>query len=111
MSGSVYKFGVVGDDEIMECDSCTYPAPLRTFDSHTEAAMRNGGPLATERRNLCEICAASPVGTHTAYPRQHPEYSTTVVVAYCTNSILDQLGKFADAPVVRVDSVEELEIP
>ena len=110
MSEMVYKFGVVDDDEIVECNSCGYPAPLRTFDSHTEAAMRNSEPLATEPRNLCEICATSPVGTHTAYPRQHPEYTTTVVVAYCTNAVLDQLGKFANAPVVRVDSVDELEI-
>lgn len=48
------------DGEVVQCDSCNYPAPTAEFDA---------GPGAQHpRRMLCDFCCSTMASRHTEYP-------------------------------------------
>ncbi len=114
MKVQIYRFVVneymIGDKkhvEYVECESCRYHAPLRTFHTHTEQTK-----LETVKRHLCELCAGSMCSSMTGYPSQHPEFEQAILTVYCTNALLEKLGKFHGAPVyTTTEKLENMQIP
>jgi predicted Zn-ribbon and HTH transcriptional regulator len=68
-----------------ECESCGYETErLTLYDSH------NGdNPLAW----LCEVCASTYAGNAYHYPRQYENRHIMQQISYCTNLILDTMGR------------------
>lgn len=111
---AVYEWMLDGKQELepVECSSCHYHAPLHTFDGHTEHSMRKGGPMASVKRHLCELCANSQCSNMTGYPSQYADVAQAVLTVYCANAVLEQLGKFKGAPVyTTTDNSDDMEIP
>ena len=86
-----YQFRIEdGGTERIACDCCLYKAPLAEYP-------RRIGDM--ENALLCEVCSGSLIGNDYLY-NYHDKLAITRNIAFCTNSVLDQLGKFKDAEVL-----------
>lgn len=93
------------EDELAECKSCRYPAPLKLYSYPFGHLLYNGGK---KHLPLCEICAGSLISNYTAF---YTAYSSEAVIsassaAFCANAVLDQLGAFDGAPLQTYESLE-----
>ena len=70
---------VVEDGDVMDCESCSFPAPLRTF---------RGYPGKPDKQ-ICKVCAETFIGNHTESNSFDPQLEIFRVIAQATNIVLD----------------------
>jgi hypothetical protein len=77
------------DREPVECESCGYAAPVRTFQHHEP-----GGDFAKMVDvELCALCASTSAGNALEYPGQYPELNALRTICFVGNAILEALNK------------------
>lgn len=89
---SEYQPMLDDDDEPRECDSCSYPAPLRKFD---------GVDCDDNQKHdfyFCEICASTRISLAREYPSRFPTPERYILqsIGWVGNKILEEIRKLKD---------------
>lgn len=82
----IYKLTTDEDDEIVACYSCQEDVPTAEFDDRRNMNSK-------EKVRFCEVCASTRAGTAYHYPSQMGPADVIMMVAACTNRILQAIEK------------------